>query len=70
MQLRRVKILSRENACPCKTDIVRDTKRFNNSAVGFITSGVMLKTAIKARYPLAPPCPTEAYKNATKNNNA
>jgi hypothetical protein len=38
---------------------VRDTKRFSNKAVGFITSGVKLKMAIKAKYPLAPPCPTD-----------
>jgi hypothetical protein len=47
---------------------VSDTKRFNNSAVGFITSGVKLKMAINAKYPLAPPCPTDEYKKATKNN--
>jgi hypothetical protein len=28
---------------------VSDTKRFSNRAVGFITSGVILKRAIKAR---------------------
>ena len=28
---------------------VSDTKRFSNNAVGFITSGVMLKIAISAK---------------------
>jgi hypothetical protein len=27
---------------------------------------VKLNKAIRARYPLAPPCPTDAYKKATK----
>jgi hypothetical protein len=38
---------------------VSETKRLSNKAVGFITSGEMLNNAINARYPLAPPCPTD-----------
>ena len=44
---------------------VRETNRFKISAVGFITSGAKAYKAIKAKYPLAPPCPTDAYNNAT-----
>ena len=46
-----------------------DTKIFSKSAVGRITSGANPNKAIKARYPLAPPCPTEAYKKATSISN-
>ena len=41
-----------------------ETKIFNTNAAGRMVAGVKAKSTIKARYPLAPPCPTEAYKNA------
>jgi hypothetical protein len=31
--------------------------------------GAMAKIAITAKYPLAPPCPTDAYKKAIMANN-
>ena len=37
-----------------------ETKRLSNKAVGFMNAGDILNKAIKARYPLAPPCPTDA----------
>src|SRR5258708_2087564 len=40
------------------------TKRFNTRAVGFITSGARPNSAIAARYPDAPPCPTDEYSRA------
>jgi hypothetical protein len=42
---------------------------FNISALGFIMDAVLPKKAISAKYPLAPPCPTEAYKKAMMGNN-
>src|SRR5258706_7882935 len=40
------------------------TKRFSTNAVGFIISGATPKSAIAARYPDAPPCPTAEYSSA------
>ena len=40
------------------------TKRLSNRAVGFIISGAKENSDINAKYPLAPPCPTLAYKKA------
>ena len=45
-----------------------DTKILSNNAVGRITSGAKPNKAMSARYPLAPPCPTDAYKNATSRS--
>jgi len=49
------------------------TNKLSKRAVGFIVSGKKPKRAIIAKYPLAPPCPTEAYIKETtgrmsKNN--
>lgn len=44
-----------------------DTKMFKTNADGRINSGEKLKIAIKAKYPLAPPCPTDEYRIAIKN---
>jgi hypothetical protein len=38
-----------------------DTARFRINAEGFIHAEEVPKIAIRPRYPLAPPCPTEAY---------
>ena len=47
---------------------ISETPRFNKSAVCFITGGAIAKRAMTAKYPLAPPCPTEAYKKAIMAN--
>ena len=41
------------------------TNRFNTRAVGRVTSGATAKNAITAKYPDAPPCPTDEYRTAT-----
>ena len=43
---------------------ISETPKFNKSAVCFMTGGAIANKAITAKYPLAPPCPTEAYKKA------
>src|SRR2546423_6902965 len=40
------------------------TKRFSTNAVGFIISGARPKSAMAARYPDAPPWPTDEYRRA------
>jgi hypothetical protein len=45
---------------------MEETKMLSVSADGLITSCETLNNAIRARYPLAPPCPTEEYKIAIK----
>ena len=42
-----------------------ETKIFKTRADDFITTGLIPNKTINARYPLAPPWPTEAYMNAT-----
>jgi hypothetical protein len=44
-----------------------ETKRLSSKAVGFMNAGDILNKAMSARYPLAPPCPTDAYRKATTN---
>jgi len=44
---------------------INETNTFNIKAEGRITSGANAKIPIRARYPLAPPCPTLEYKRAT-----
>jgi hypothetical protein len=39
-------------------------------AEGFISAGAIPTKAITAKYPLAPPWPTEAYKKATRASKA
>lgn len=41
-----------------------ETAIFKIKAIDFISFSGKEKIIIKARYPLAPPCPTDAYKNA------
>lgn len=43
------------------------TKIFKVNAAGFISNGATLNNAIAARYPDAPPCPTDEYKIAATN---
>jgi hypothetical protein len=43
------------------------TNTFSDNEVDFIKAGAMPNNAIRARYPLAPPCPTEEYRKATAN---
>jgi hypothetical protein len=44
------------------------TKRFKMSAVVDIVVGTTAKNESTARYPEAPPCPTDEYRNATPRN--
>lgn len=41
------------------------TTQFIHSAPGRAREGAMPSSAMTARYPVAPPWPTDAYKNAT-----
>jgi hypothetical protein len=47
---------------------IRETNTFSDRAAGFIITGAILNNASKARYPLAPPCPTEEYRMAIKKS--
>jgi hypothetical protein len=47
---------------------IRETNTFSERAAGFIITGAIPNNASKARYPLAPPCPTEEYKKAIKKS--
>ncbi len=47
---------------------IPETTMFKTNADGFITLTGIAKRAIRARYPLAPPCPTLAYINETASN--
>jgi hypothetical protein len=44
--------------------VIKATIMFNARAVGFITVGGNERTAIVARYPEAPACPTVEYRRA------
>jgi hypothetical protein len=50
---------------------INDTARFITNADDFSNPGTMPTIAITAKYPLAPPCPTDEYKKAitAKANN-
>lgn len=41
-----------------------ETKQFNRSATGLAVVDAIPYRLIKAKYPLAPPCPTAEYKQA------
>src|ERR1051326_1887184 len=59
---------SRQWKCPARQnwiDVIVATRMFRASEVGFITSCETPISAIAARYPDAPACPTDEYKNAT-----
>ena len=48
--------------CPARqncTVAIDATNKFNTNAVGRVTPGATAKNAITAKYPEAPPCPTE-----------
>lgn len=47
---------------------INDTKIFITKAEDFMIEGAIPNKAINARYPLAPPCPTEEYRKETINN--
>jgi len=58
--------------CPFRVNensAIDETKIFKIRAEGLMNSGEKLNMAIKARYPLAPPCPTEEYRTAIRNTN-
>lgn len=46
-----------------------ETTQFKIKATGLEVDAAIPKMPIRAKYPLAPPCPTEEYNTATKNNN-
>lgn len=46
---------------------ITETNILKINAVGFKKITENPKMVINAIYPLAPPCPTEAYRTATKN---
>lgn len=46
-----------------------ETRILSTNAVGLITVGANPYKDMMAMYPLAPPCPTDAYKNAIKSSN-
>ena len=48
---------------------MEETNIFKTRAEGRINSGEKLNIAINAKYPLAPPCPTDEYKVAIRNTN-
>src|SRR5688572_10241238 len=56
--------------CPARqncTDAIDATNKFSTNAVGRVTPGATAKNAITAKYPDAPPWPTEEYSTATTN---
>lgn len=46
------------------------TRMFSTSAAGFISSGATANSAIVARYPDPPPCPTDEYNVAARKMQA
>ena len=48
--------------------VIVATRMFSTSAVGFITAAETPMSAITARYPDAPACPTDEYNNPTIKN--
>ena len=54
--------------CPAarkRQNAIEATTQFNHNAPGRAISGAKPNNAAAARYPVAPPCPTDEYRNAT-----
>src|SRR5215203_5511598 len=61
---------SPQEKCPALQNCsvaIEATNKFSTNAVGRVTPGATAKNAITAKYPDAPPCPTEEYRTATTN---